>query len=71
MYGEIGFAVFVFNLLNNYLSFHLSFSRREETSPKLPWGFPLTGRWMKGGQSLSSVMLGASKQVRRSSWLAI
>ena len=41
MYGEIGFAVFVFNLLNNYLSFHLSFSRREETSPKLPRGFPL------------------------------
>lgn len=39
MYGEIGFAVFVFNLLNNYLSFHLSFSRREETSPKYHGGF--------------------------------
>ena len=65
------FCIFVFNSLNNYLSFHLSFSQREETSPKLPRGFPLTGRWMKGGHCLSSVILVASQQVRRSSWLAI
>lgn len=54
---------------NNCLSFHLSFLQREEISPKLLRGFLFTGHWIKVGQYLSSVILGASEQVRRNWWL--